>query len=1143
MLRIAVDLFGINRRIYSLTKLLRFYIQSRIIRILQIILNLIACCVLLPNDFEYFFMRRFICAINQVCIDFKTLGNNLTEIPAEIYPTRTVAGYIRRPLRRDILPKNNIFNSVLLIPVCTSVDGNCTVSGTTIPAVVSILITVFNIKYERVSNQFVVYLQYRTAVRLDNDFTFRTGTAGGCSTVSFIIKLISGRRRFQFRRRCGINSRTDNSRCRSTVFIYPFISCLIVFFADINDGIRDFFAVPLCIERGVVVDGDRAARRCRQSFVRIPSCEGVTVAGRDGGGDRLLGAVRHSDAADVGTAVGFVGQLEVLAGIVNVQLLLRLTVNTGGRDDCAFRALKRCVCKGLDGRGDVAVQNALNVALSVDLGITVAGEILQHVYKVIDRRIRNVLDPDQAMLVIVEIGFYDFNRRRFRIVDRRAGDLVGIRLRRGGRRDRIRQLAVFYLQKFGAEDDFTGITDIVVVHREVINIDGTELRNGDDVAADDRIRSDFGFSALNDPLLEDLALNERILRHGADGFARGAEILGQGLDDGLAVVGKNDEPYIVLIGEACLKREVGGDRLAARVLRFADIPADEVLAFDHRVGRQFELIVFIIRIGLIDFRAVHERDGEYGLVVFRPDVHVSGHGDLVGEVAAAVDPLAGVALLCRNGRNVVQTVAGVRVNGLCRQDRGLFRILIEGDGVGDLLVIRNDGRVARGNVRCADAGTGHADLLALTAGNDLADRPICGIIFTRDRCGELIADGFALHNVNRGMHFGVAVIERDLPGLEVLRLDRHVSRDGRFGGHFFAAGNPLVEDAAFGSFGIGGKRADRLAVADESRLDDRVTVHERDGPRSADLIRIDVLRIRREVDAVLARLTDIVVARGIPSAVAVGDLELVACGEVYRRDHVLARGRRVIVEFIARVVGRPAVDGAGEIVITGIRRLRVLTAVFGLVRRDLVAFVLRLDMHHAVDDRRRIDVLSELGIPADERAAFNLGRFGQLADRRSRQNRLTDKNAAVLVHEGHGEVNIELGALGYLGIHGLAGLVRSLRFSRFRRLGGLFRIFRLRGVFRIFRLRGLVRIHRIGRQIADQSAGIEILVVALSAGVEPDFIHTDFGAAAVELDDRNVVGTARGTVCNGCQRQQLQHHDERYDDRPGASAEKDPVQL
>ena len=164
------------------------------------------------------------------------------------------------------------------------------------------------------------------------------------------------------------------------------------------------------------------------------------------------------------------------------------------------------------------------------------------------------------MLVRIEIGFFDFNRRRFRIVDRRAGDLVGIRLRRGGRRDRIRQLAVFYLQKFGAEDDFTVTADIVVFHRDVINIDGTELRNGGDVAVDDRIRGNFFAGVLIDPLLEDLALDEGILRHGADGFAFGTEVLRQGFDDRYAVVVKNDEADVVFVLKLRNDLHIGGNR-------------------------------------------------------------------------------------------------------------------------------------------------------------------------------------------------------------------------------------------------------------------------------------------------------------------------------------------------------------------------------------------------------------------------------------------------------------------------------------------------------------------------------------------------------------------------------------------------------
>ena len=57
---------------------------------------------------------------------------------------------------------------------------------------------------------------------------------------------------------------------------------------------------------------------------------------------------------------------------------------------------------------------------------------------------------------------------------------------------------------------------------------------------------------------------------------------------------------------------------------------------------------------------------------------------------------------------------------------------------------------------------------------------------------------------------------------------------------------------------------------------------------------------------------------------------------------------------------------------------------FGL--RHFVARILRLDAHDALDQRGRIHGRTVIGIPADERTTFDRGRFGQLADRRSRQN-------------------------------------------------------------------------------------------------------------------------------------------------------------
>ena len=217
---------------------------------------------------------------------------------------------------------------------------------------------------------------------------------------------------------------------------------------------------------------------------------------------------------------------------------------------------------------------------------------------------------------------------------------------------------------------------------------------------------------------------------------------------------------------------------------------------------------------------------------------------------------------------------------------------------------------------------------------------------------------------------------------------------------------------------------------------------------------------------------------------------------------------------------------------------------------DVVAVVSCDDAHHAFDDRRRIDVLSELGIPADERTTFNRGRFGQLADRRAGQNRHYDKDFAVLVDECYGNIKLEVRSVARivraLRIRGIRGILRVFRILRVLRICGLVRILRLRGLVRILRLRGLFRgfrLRRLCRQIADQTAAAHIPVVISATGFESDFIHTDFGAAAVKLDDVNAFDAAFSIIGNGCQRQQLQHHDERYDDRPGASAEKDTVQL
>ena len=87
--------------------------------------------------------------------------------------------------------------------------------------------------------------------------------------------------------------------------------------------------------------------------------------------------------------------------------------------------------EGLDGGGHIAVQDAVNMFFRIrDLRIAVSGEILDLIDEVIFRRILDILDPNRAFFIAIKICRFYLNRGGLGIIDRGAGDLVGIGLGR-----------------------------------------------------------------------------------------------------------------------------------------------------------------------------------------------------------------------------------------------------------------------------------------------------------------------------------------------------------------------------------------------------------------------------------------------------------------------------------------------------------------------------------------------------------------------------------------------------------------------------------------------------------------------------------------------------------------------------------------
>ena len=199
-----------------------------------------------------------------------------------------------------------------------------------------------------------------------------------------------------------------------------------------------------------------------------------------------------------------------------------------------MRELKHRKVKGFNGRGNIAVKNTLDIFFSGirNLGIAIACEILQHVNKVIFRSERNILEVNRTFVVIIKIIDRDFSRRRFRIVNRCARDFTSVRLGSCGCSDRIRKLVRLNLQKIGVEDNLfirSGLAHIVVFRRNVIYRNGTEHRDHRHTIVYNGIRRNDSLGTLDDPLFENLAGNERILRHLSNRLTCGTEILRQTL--------------------------------------------------------------------------------------------------------------------------------------------------------------------------------------------------------------------------------------------------------------------------------------------------------------------------------------------------------------------------------------------------------------------------------------------------------------------------------------------------------------------------------------------------------------------------------------------------------------------------------------
>ena len=605
-------------------------------------------------------------------------------------------------------------------------------------------------KREGVRLQLVVDIQYRAAVRRDHH-------AGGGVLLGVLLPALAVEGRGVAGLHRGAHDAGDVV-IGAVEHVGGRRARIVVLFKHVHDGVAHGSAVPLRVDGGVAVDGHGAARSLGERLVQVPAAEGIAVAGGGFGGQGRGGAIGIRAASHIAAAIGLIGQLEVLAVVVDVQLL------AGGLGDgITLGMIQHREFKGLHGGGDIAAEYALHVFLAgfLDLGIALAGQVLQHVHKVIRRREGYVLDPfgDRGQVVFKVIDG-DLNGRRLGIIDIPGRNLLGIGLGAGRSRDGVGQLARIHLDHVGIEHVFLlAVVDVEVFRGDRIDGDIAEHGLGGNVAVDHGISGDFLLGIRVDPLLEHLARHKGRLGHGADELAGIAEVLLK-----LFAGFLDDERDGILIREGGGQGQVGGDGLAALILGFPGVPTGEILALHHGIGGQGQGVAGIIGIGLVVFLAHLEGDGEHVLIILGPHVGVGADGHLVVEVAIGVHPLAGVAGLLGHGGDVVHAVVAIDGDVPGGQLLGLILVLVEGDRIGYLVIVRHDLDVLGGHIAAADARAGDTDLLALGAVDDLADGPVGVIVLARDGGGHLVANGLALLHLHGRMDLGVTVVERDGPG-------------------------------------------------------------------------------------------------------------------------------------------------------------------------------------------------------------------------------------------------------------------------------------------------------------------------------------------------------------------------------------------
>ena len=311
---------------------------------------------------------------------------------------------------------------------------------------------------------------------------------------------------------------------------------VVELFKHVHDRVIDRIAGPLRVKNRIVFDRNGTGDLLCQRFVGIPARKRIAGAGRICRRKRDLCFVRHSHAGDIAAAVGVIGQLEVLARVVGRNLLAGSLVDfhLGG-------TLKDCVVEGLDSGNYRGVYDAIHMGgFGINLGITFAGKVLQHVDKVVLSGVRHILEEYGCLFGRVEVAGSNRLCRSLHIIGRMTCHFVFIGLGGGGSSNGVRKLVCLDLNDIGIENNLvTVFVEIVVLGSNLVDINGAELRDNGNALRDDRSSSYLGAGILNDPLLEHLSGHEGILRHRTNSLTLRAVKLGKLFGHGAIIIQNN----------------------------------------------------------------------------------------------------------------------------------------------------------------------------------------------------------------------------------------------------------------------------------------------------------------------------------------------------------------------------------------------------------------------------------------------------------------------------------------------------------------------------------------------------------------------------------------------------------------------------